>query len=498
MIRLPRLYSLITLSCIAVLALLSLCEAGEIINPHWTGKHCAECHEAGKPPELRAGGDVNALCNRCHGPGSEAGSEVHLVNIAVPDSIKNRIPQGWPLYKGKISCLTCHDVKAQMYVDIVQQKFNKNFLRLLQTPDRPFCFTCHDKDKFHKLNPHKQASADRDVCLNCHQIAPDPSQAQSGADAPLKADSDTICAGCHAQQLKSHPARSDHLVQPSDRVKESLRISGALLEISGDSIHCVTCHNPHDKGVVKRKKAEPGAGEPFLLRLNGGYELCSACHDAFTLERRGLTLPPIGNVLKAPPEMLAPHKPWAQNKCKACHAVTVAQRDKPQPVQLCFRQGCHKIEMTDRQYVHEISVLKNCYFCHENHASEYKKLLRSNEERICYTCHPLLRDNNGKRAEVRDARALHAVFTDYVRGLQIGVGNECNFCHSPSHKAQISKLPTGQCADCHLTVRNELVKAASGMVNLHDGFNEKICSACHDPHASAYKYQLKKPVESYK
>ena len=472
--------------------------SADIINPHWTGKHCGECHEGGKPPELHSGGDVNAMCNRCHGPGSEAGSEVHPVNITVPDLIRGRIPEGWPLNKGKISCLTCHDVKAQMYVDVVQQKFNKNFLRQVQTADRPFCFTCHDKDKFHKLNPHKQADADRAVCLNCHQNVPDPAQAQSNVDAPLKADSDTICAGCHAQQLKAHPAQADHLVQPSEKVKESLRTTGALLKISGDTINCVTCHNPHDKGVIKRKKAEAGAGEHFLLRVNGGYELCIACHDAFTLTRRGTTLPPSRNVLKEPPEMLTPHKPWAENKCKACHAVTVEQREKPQPTQLCFRQGCHKIETTDKEFMHEISVLKNCYFCHENHASEYKKLLRSNEERICYTCHPLLRDKNGKRAEVRDARALHVVFTDYVRGLDIGADNECNFCHSPSHKAQISKLPTGLCADCHITVRNALVKAAGGMVNLHDGFNEKLCSACHDPHASAYKYQLKKPVESYK
>ncbi len=55
--------------------------AEPMVNPHWTGMHCGECHQNNAPPALLSGGDINALCNRCHGPGSEARFEVHQVNI---------------------------------------------------------------------------------------------------------------------------------------------------------------------------------------------------------------------------------------------------------------------------------------------------------------------------------------------------------------------------------------------------------------------------------
>jgi len=413
--------------------------------------------------------------------------------------MKSRIPLGWPIEKGAVTCRTCHDITVQMYENAVQQKFNKNFLRQ-QPVGMPFCFTCHDKEKLRQENPHRQFDEmgvlNKAACLNCHIEVPDPARAVSTADAPLKADGDLLCIGCHGRQQKGHPARSDHLVKLSAAMRQVLSVGTALLLRDG-SIHCTTCHNPHDKGVLKRNDVSAGAGEKNFLRLPGGYELCVACHNNLKISDRGVKPPPESNIYKAPAEVLSPHKPWAQNRCKACHAVTLEHREKPQPSSLCFRQGCHDMKIVNKPYDHELSVLRNCYFCHENHASEYTMLLRSNEERICYTCHPLLRDKKNSHAELSNAAGVHKSLTDYVQGLPIGAGNECNFCHSPNHKARISTIATGMCADCHISTRRILTQSAGTTINAHDGYIRKKCSACHDPHAGPYQYQLKEPVENY-
>ena len=475
-------------------------------NPHWTGKNCGECHENNAPPSLRSGGDINAMCNRCHGPGSEARFEVHQVNIAVPEKIKERIPAGWPLAGGKLTCLTCHDIKKQMHENVLGKVFNSTFLRQVQPAGDSMCYLCHDRSRFQQPNPHKlmisdQGVLNKDACLQCHQEMPDTEYATELKDAPLKHDSDLLCVGCHERQKTSHPARADHLVQLPAGMKQSLledKHAGATIQL-GDatSIHCVTCHNPHAKGVIKKGSDALGAGEPSLLRLPAGSVLCLACHREFKECLDVPKLPAERNILKTAPEVLKPHKPWAENKCKACHSVTVEQREKPQALGLCFRQGCHDTKLVNSAVVHERSVLKNCFFCHESHSSEYTKLLRSNEERICHTCHPLLREKGATPVELAEPLSLHKAFVQYQRNINIEPGNECNFCHSARHKARISSVATGLCADCHIMAQKALLKVAAPDFNKHNIFNEKKCSACHDPHAGAYKYLLKQPVESY-
>jgi predicted CXXCH cytochrome family protein len=491
---------------LAVLTAACSAQAETMVNPHWTGRHCAECHENNAPPALRSGGDINAMCNRCHGPGSEARFEVHQVNIRVPEQMAGRVPAGWPLAGGKLTCLTCHDIKAQMYENVIGRVFNIKFLRSSQAAGESMCFTCHERSRLEQPNPHKlMVSRDGGIrkaaCLQCHQELPDTETAREITDAPLKQESDLLCVGCHEQQKTRHPARADHLVQLPPGMKQALQNNskaGAALQISDAGIHCVTCHNPHARGVIKKGIDAMGAGEPSLLRLPAGSGLCLACHTEFMDCLAVAKLPPVRNILRTPPDILSPHKPWAENKCKACHTVTAEQREKPQALGLCFRQGCHETKLVSSDFVHDRSVLKNCYFCHESHASEYTKLLRTNEERICHTCHPLLREKGAEPVELGEPLSLHKAFVAYQRSIDMEPGNECNFCHSAKHKARISSVATGLCADCHIMAQKALLKAAAPDFNRHNIFTEKKCSACHDPHAGPHKYQLKEPIESYK
>jgi len=154
--------------------------------------------------------------------------------------------------------------------------------------------------------------------------------------------------------------------------------------------------------------------------------------------------------------------------------------------------------MVDKPFRHELSVLKNCYFCHESHAAEYPKLLRSNEERVCHTCHPLLREKGGTTPRLQNPLAVHQQFFDYQLNLGVETDNTCNFCHSSRHWSQIDRIDTGACTDCHLMARNILLQAAKTPLNRHATYSEKQCSTCHDAHASEHEKLLKKPARQYR
>ena len=99
-----------------------------VVNPHWTGKHCAECHVEDKAPELRYEGKVVELCNRCHGEVPSACTKVHITDSGLSDTKKITIPEDWPLRDEKLTCLTCHAVQLQMYGNAAEVE-NSTFLR---------------------------------------------------------------------------------------------------------------------------------------------------------------------------------------------------------------------------------------------------------------------------------------------------------------------------------------------------------------------------------
>ena len=59
---------------------------------------------------------------------------------------------------------------------------------------------------------------------------------------------------------------------------------GIELPLVDGRMHCATCHNPHPKGIIGRKKAAIGAGEKHFLRIPKDYDLCGVCHTEKSLE----------------------------------------------------------------------------------------------------------------------------------------------------------------------------------------------------------------------
>jgi len=468
----------------------------KIIDPHWTGKHCNECHIDGKAPVLKHNADPIKLCLRCHE--KEHGStDIHPVGIRPGEKMQKNIPEGWPLHNNNLSCLTCHEPLIQMHENPGSQKTNPYFLRGKQYESiKDFCFNCHLSNAFKKTNPHEQLDPDNKIietrCLYCHQTLPNPARAETIGDVTFVSNRTDICLGCHAGKSSQHPAKADHLVDlPAD-----IKPDGLYFPVVQGKIFCGTCHNPHQKGVIKREKAAVGAGSKYFLRSESTYKLCIACHldKKITAAKKPSPAP---DLLRKTPGPMTDHKPWKEKKCKICHTADPENRGTPLPVDLCFREGCHKPVLINNRFIHESSVTQNCYFCHESHTAGFDKLLRVNQEKLCYTCHPMLPDHKDQVRILKQDKNLHPDFNHYLQQADLPDKDACSFCHDPNHRKHIRTLFPGVCSDCHIFLNRKLSIDSNSGSDIHIVNKEKQCSECHNPHASEHHYQLKKPLDTY-
>lgn len=133
----------------------------------------------------------------------------------------------------------------------------------------------------------------KDKCLICHTINQDMSTANILDDIEfnLKDNLSRLCWGCHP--WKPHPGGSfnffsgkggkpNHLVKPSQDILEHMREKQKEndvvlpLEPGTGKVFCGTCHNPHERGVIKLKQAAKGADSKNRLRTQN---ICENCHD---------------------------------------------------------------------------------------------------------------------------------------------------------------------------------------------------------------------------
>lgn len=268
----------------------------EEVDPHFTGEHCDVCHEKrprqGGATFLKYGGDYIQLC-RCHN--YTPGTYIHPVFIKPSEEKMARFPSDFPLENGEMTCKTCHDMYQQCEADPrlkimktvrdIQHRHERMFLRGGAFKHRTgICFKCHDESKYKKLDPHNQLDADGKIvtekCLYCHRSQPDVNITVY-RDVQLIGNLIVLCQRCHGL-LRNHPANVNHYVQPSDKVFIRMNIMegryGIVLPLDDEGkLTCVTCHNPHERGVIPAERAgAKGAGEYFKHRLPG--IMCSSCH----------------------------------------------------------------------------------------------------------------------------------------------------------------------------------------------------------------------------
>jgi hypothetical protein len=250
------------------------------LNLHYTGEYCKVCHEKktreGGATFLKYGGDYNRLC-KCHD--NSLGSYIHPVDIVPSEGKRGKIPPDFPLIKGKLSCITCHDLYLQC-----QETEKETSLRGAPFEKRAqFCFNCHNDKSYVMHDIHNQINEQgeliADKCLSCHHEKPDVDYDRFG-DIKLLENIEGVCQGCHAIG-PNHAGNYNHMIRPSlkglKKMKKAELEFGIIfpLDEKGD-MTCITCHNPHGKGVISEDKpAAKGAGLKFKHRTT---DICAKCH----------------------------------------------------------------------------------------------------------------------------------------------------------------------------------------------------------------------------
>ena len=273
----------------------------EIPNPHWNKDACLACH-VGEPdgPGSLLKAPSDASCFFCHSESSHV--DIHPVNLAPGKKMLARMPKAFKknLAKGdNTTCITCHDVILQCTRGTTAARLhNRTFIRGGTYRSRTgFCYQCHDKAAYKKQNAHDQISdagiVNEDKCLVCHKSVPKQNINSDATDTALQTDSNwsEICLNCH--KWEPHPGGNmnffstnkkppDHLVVPSSKIfKHMAKITKKSnidmpLEPGTGKIYCATCHNPHERGVIKKVSSAKGADEKGRLRSSS---ICLICHD---------------------------------------------------------------------------------------------------------------------------------------------------------------------------------------------------------------------------
>ena len=264
-------------------------------NPHWKKTACTSCHTINKPTKGNRAlkiKNTDKLCKSCHKKTKEH-DYLHLVDIAPSKKMQKIMPakiRATLSGKGKkMTCSSCHETIMQCTPSLFSERYgNSAFLRGKNPHKRyVFCYQCHDEKAYQKLNPHDQKSDDgkvyRNKCLICHLKAPQQqgSSKVSNIKLQVKSNWEQLCKNCHRVPL--HPGENtNHIVKPSKKVLQRLKkmtVKNNImfpLEPKTGRIYCATCHNPHERGIIKNKLAAKGADEKHRLRSN---YVCDNCHD---------------------------------------------------------------------------------------------------------------------------------------------------------------------------------------------------------------------------
>jgi predicted CXXCH cytochrome family protein len=170
------------------------------------------------------------------------------------------------------------------------------------------------------------------------------------------------------------------------------------------------------------------------------------------------------------------HGPTAQQKCQSCHQYADASRHQfklaQQAEKLC--ETCHTIKQ--RTVVHAPVSQGRCTGCHDPHGSDQRFMLVADPTKgLCLTCH--------KQTDFAKLKFVHGPVAS----------GACIVCHEPhsSWEAKLLVKPAGDlCVQCHSEVARK-TEANGQDRHLHAPVKDQSCAACHDPHASNNKFQLR-------
>jgi predicted CXXCH cytochrome family protein len=215
----------------------------------------------------------------------------------------------------------------------------------------------------------------------------------------------------------------------------------------------------------------------------------------------------------------------ATESCETCHDVKIKEHTENGTLglmlvekvpELCYT--CHdglKTILDTIQNVHPAIIsVKSCTICHSPHSSSEKKLLVTEEKKLCLSCHNKDFTSDGKKTVnieklLSNSKVIHPPLQS----------EGCVVCHQPHGSSNnyllIGAFPIGNyssakrdhfafCWECHDSDLLEVAVTASktnfrnGATNLHylhrTGKNGRTCIVCHNVHASQNEHLIENKV----
>ncbi len=263
--------------------------AEEIDNPHDNEESCILCHlehPSKGSTSLKFDG-AEQLCGHCHRD-MDTHHSIHPTDITPSTRLLQNMQKSFQeninLAENKMGCLVCHDPTIQCEENVKHYaNSSKSFLRG-EPYNKPvdFCYQCHRRAAYQKLNPHEQTDEQGDVlknrCLICHTSFPEEEGQERVSKASLKSDLIDICNNCH--KTPNHPSRTNHIIKASVGIRQymeqTVRDLNVYLPLEPQTgrIYCATCHYSHQSGIVKSERVALGADSQAFVRST-----CDYCHD---------------------------------------------------------------------------------------------------------------------------------------------------------------------------------------------------------------------------
>lgn len=200
----------------------------------------------------------------------------HPFDNPVPERMKT--PDDFPLGPGRtLTCDTCHGIIGLKDAPI--EKIDKKAPEFLRGgPYRKLidhCYRCHEREEYKRPNIHKmldeKGELKKERCKICHAETPDPEEVTDWRGLKFRLATDKLCLGCH---LKTpHLNALNHQKKPTDEMKKVMEASekryGIILPLDEEGrVMCVTCHSPHEKGVIKSDR--PGGRQVADVAVEEG------------------------------------------------------------------------------------------------------------------------------------------------------------------------------------------------------------------------------------
>lgn len=184
------------------------------------------------------------------------------------------------------------------------------------------------------------------------------------------------------------------------------------------------------------------------------------------------------------------HAPAAQVACMTCHRLEVGSNRVATLVgrvdETCYFCHINRRKWGKGTYVHGPAATGDCTVCHDSHGDDHPYMLWADPKfDICIACH-------------KDKEEIRTNKRGYIaHGILEAEG--CAACHNPhasNYRFQLAGSINDVCVSCHLGLKGVTSghpvgkHPLSGKPDPRRTERELSCSSCHNPHGGEYKILL--------